>query len=199
MALESSLPAALRQGMRRLVRRAKGDGSSRSIQVVVCGGSVDAWRLRSDERWNEWATDVAGAARREGIGSVTVYPLSGGGDTPPATRRWNVEGVTVSVIEQSDGRRRLADVIDSWPSGLTMTEETLGRALVGSGGDTDVVAVVGAPGRLPTALVWELAYAELVDLSVEWEEFNGDHVSAIVHDFRTRNRRFGGVDGHGAP
>lgn len=192
--LESSLPAAVRRGMRRLARRAKGESSSRSLQVVVCGGTCEEWSRRSDDEWNQWASEISAAAAREGVGSVTAYPLRGSTSTSAAIRRWNIAGVALIACEQPDGHRRMADVIDAWPSGLAMTEETLGRALVGPGGDPDVVAVVGASDRLPTALVWELAYAELVDVAVSWESFSGRELSAVIGEFRTRNRRFGGVD-----
>lgn len=180
--------------MRRLARRAKGEGSSRSLHVVVCGGTCEEWSRRSDEHWNQWAAEIAAAAAGEGVGSVTVYPLTGSTSSSGAIRRWSIAGVAVTACEEADGRRRMAEVIDSWPSGLAMTEETLGRALVGPGGDPDVVAVVGATGRLPTALVWELAYAELVDVTTDWESFSGRELSAVIDEFRTRNRRFGGVD-----
>ncbi len=192
--LESSLPAAIRRGMRRVARRAKGEGGSRSLHVVVCGGDVRHWDIRSDEEWETWAADIAESAAREGVGWVTVYPLSGSGEHTFATHRWNLFGVIVIANGQADGRQRMADVIDAWPSGLAMTEETLGRALVGANGEPDVVTVVGAAGRLPSALVWELAYAELVDVVVDWDSFSGDQLSLVVSEFRTRHRRFGGIE-----
>ncbi|MDA2957201.1 MAG: undecaprenyl diphosphate synthase family protein [Actinomycetota bacterium] len=192
MALESSLPAAIRRGMRRIARRATGEGRSRSIHVVVCGGSIDEWNRRTTDEWNLWAAGIGESASRQAVTSVTVYPLSGSDSRPVEVRRWSVAGVAVTAWPQVDGRQRLADVVDAWPSGLAMTEETLGRALVGPG-DIDVVAVIGAPGRLPSALVWELAYAELIDVDVEWEAFTGEDLTSVIEEFRTRHRRFGGL------
>lgn len=191
--VESSVPAAWRRMMRRLVRRAAGDGGSKTLNVVICGGSLDEWASRSDENWNRWVTEIGEMATRDSVGSITVYPVTGATDARLERRRWTVAGVDVTVVPYVDGRRRLADVVDAWPTGLALTEETLGRALEGPSGEPDVVVVVDAPGRLPTALVWELAYAELVDVGVDWESFSGDHLVGALAEFRTRHRRFGGL------
>ena len=199
VALESSLPAAIRRGMRRVARRAKGDGVSRSLHLVVCGGDLDEWSSRSEAEWSSWAADIARSASLEGVGSVTAYPLLDRAGSSFSTRRWTLHGVVVTASGQADGRQRLADVIDAWPTGLAMTEETLGHALVGPGGEPDVVAVIGAHGRLPSALVWELAYAELVDVAADWRTFSGQQLSAVIGEFRTRHRRFGGIETDATP
>ena len=42
--------------------------------------------------------------------------------------------------------------------------------------------------------MWELAYAELVFISVRWADFGAEHLSAAISDFGGRRRRFGGLD-----
>lgn len=191
--VESSVPAAWRRMVRRLVRRAARETGSRSLNVVLCGGSLDEWSDRSDEDWSRWVTEIGEVASRDSVGSITVYPVAGSANPHVERRRWSIAGVDVTAVPYVDGRRRLADVIDAWPTGLALTEETLGRALVGPSGEPDVVVVIDAPGRLPSALVWELAYAELVDVGVEWASFSGGHLERALAVFRTRHRRFGGL------
>ena len=52
----------------------------------------------------------------------------------------------------------------------------------------------GPPNALPTSLVWELAYSEIVFLDIPWESVSSEHLQMAVDDFRRRNRRFGGID-----
>lgn len=191
--VESSVPAAWRRLVRRLVRRAARDSGSRSLNVVICGGSLDEWAERSVESWNRWMVDIGEMASQHAVGSIVVYPVTGSTDLRLERHRWSIAGVDVVIVPYVDGRRRLADVVDAWPAGLALTEETLGRALVGPSGEPDVVVVIDAPGRLPTALVWELAYAELVDVDVDWGSFSGEHLRRALAEFRTRHRRFGGL------
>jgi undecaprenyl diphosphate synthase len=42
--------------------------------------------------------------------------------------------------------------------------------------------------------VWELAYGELVFVSLSWDELVADHVVDAIADFAQRERRFGGLN-----
>jgi undecaprenyl diphosphate synthase len=42
--------------------------------------------------------------------------------------------------------------------------------------------------------VWELAYAELVFIQVEWADLDADDLSGAINNFSNRRRRFGGLD-----
>lgn len=171
------------------------------MHLVVCIGTVDEWVERDDDSWSSWIDGLGRVARDEGLDAVTLYPLSGIPTVPPRLpiRQWSSHGVVVRAVCEPDGRHRLAEVVNDWPAGQALTEETLGRALTGPGGDPDVVAVVGAPGRLPRPLVWELAYAELVDVDRSWRNFHAEDLRSVMVDFRARHRRFGGLgDENGA-
>lgn len=178
-----------------------GESSRRTVHLVMCIGTVDEWAGRDDETWSSWIDELGRVARDEGLDAVTLYPLSGEPSIPSRlpVRQWSSHGVVVRAVCEPDGRHRLAEVVNAWPAGQALTEETLGRALTGPGGDPDVVAVVGAPGRLPGSLVWELAYAELVDVDREWRDFRAEDLRTVMVDFRARHRRFGGLgDENGA-
>jgi hypothetical protein len=163
--------------------------------VVVCVGSDDEWAARSDEEWHGWIESLARVAAEEGVAGLTIFPVSGRGSVPPRVPpwQWTIQGVSIRALCEPDGRLRLAETVNAWPTGQALTEETLGLAITGSNGDPDVVAVVGAPGRLPRALVWELAYAELVDIDRSWSDFTADDLRVTMKEFRTRHRRFGGL------
>jgi undecaprenyl diphosphate synthase len=60
--------------------------------------------------------------------------------------------------------------------------------------EPDLVVILGPPTHLPTSLVWELAYSELVFLDLGWTNLTAADLELAVDDFTRRNRRFGGLD-----
>ena len=71
----------------------------------------------------------------------------------------------------------------------------LGKAMHAGGPapDVDLLIRTGGERRLSDFLLWECAYAELFFTSVMWPDFEGQHLVDAVHDFRSRDRRFGSV------
>ncbi|HEY9140745.1 MAG TPA: undecaprenyl diphosphate synthase family protein, partial [Bryobacteraceae bacterium] len=61
------------------------------------------------------------------------------------------------------------------------------------GPPVDLLIRTGGERRLSDFLLWESAYAELVFSRVLWPDFGAAELAAAVRDFRTRDRRFGGV------
>jgi undecaprenyl diphosphate synthase len=61
------------------------------------------------------------------------------------------------------------------------------------GPPVDLLIRTGGERRLSDFLLWECAYAELVFSRVLWPDFGAADLAAAVRDFRTRDRRFGGV------
>lgn len=59
--------------------------------------------------------------------------------------------------------------------------------------DVDLLIRTGGEQRLSDFLLWECAYAELVFLKSMWPDFKPSDLEAAVHEFRRRERRFGGV------
>ena len=54
--------------------------------------------------------------------------------------------------------------------------------------------MLGPHDRLPSSLVWELAYSELVYVDTPWAELCADDLIDAITTFRQRHRRFGGLD-----
>lgn len=69
----------------------------------------------------------------------------------------------------------------------------LARLGHGAGRDVDLLIRTGGEKRLSDFLLWECAYAELVFAETMWPDFGRDHLGAAVAEFRTRERRFGGL------
>ncbi|MFL5582182.1 MAG: polyprenyl diphosphate synthase, partial [Gemmatimonadaceae bacterium] len=82
---------------------------------------------------------------------------------------------------------------------LPVTRERL-SALVGEathGGapapDVDLLIRTGGEQRLSDFLLWECAYAELLFVSTMWPDFGAPDLERALAEFRSRQRRFGGV------
>jgi|SRR5215813_3006874 len=59
--------------------------------------------------------------------------------------------------------------------------------------DVDLLIRTGGEYRLSDFLLWESAYAELYFMTRMWPDFRSDDLGAAVAEFRTRQRRFGGL------
>jgi undecaprenyl diphosphate synthase len=68
-----------------------------------------------------------------------------------------------------------------------------GRGLHSATPDVDLLIRTGGEQRLSDFLLWECAYAELWFTDVMWPDFGGAGLSRAVDEFRTRDRRFGGI------
>jgi undecaprenyl diphosphate synthase len=59
--------------------------------------------------------------------------------------------------------------------------------------DVDLLIRTGGEQRLSDFLLWECAYAEIVFVKRMWPDFDGTALRKAIEEFRTRDRRFGGV------
>lgn len=76
----------------------------------------------------------------------------------------------------------------------------IARSLGGGGGappapgpDVDLLIRTGGEKRLSDFLLWECAWAELRFVDTMWPDFSAADLAAAVADFRSRQRRFGGL------
>ena len=56
----------------------------------------------------------------------------------------------------------------------------------------DVVLRTSGEMRLSNFLLWQSAYAEFVITETLWPDFDGAHLAAVMAEYATRERRFGG-------
>ena len=87
--------------------------------------------------------------------------------------------------------------------GSVPTRATFGRllAIVDHGmpvPEVDLLVRTGGERRLSDFLLWEAAYAELFFTDTMWPDFGAEGLGEAVRDFRSRERRFGGLPGTAA-
>lgn len=191
--------------------------------VVVAGGTPAEWVAMSSEQWRERLAALARGAGTASAHWVTVLPHHGERLTAEELRRfaatlddtgkvvvheygassrfvWRVDtGLSVIVDPDSDGHERFAAVVESLRSSgvdpAMVDEDRLGAALLAPATEEpDLVIVLGPPSLVPTSMVWELAYSELVFLDLSWGALNATHLELAIDDFNRRHRRFGGLD-----
>jgi undecaprenyl diphosphate synthase len=76
-----------------------------------------------------------------------------------------------------------------------LDEAALGAGLSSAGGpDVDLIIRTSGEQRLSNFLLWESAYAEFVFQDVLWPDYGETALAQAVDVFRSRERRFGGVE-----
>ncbi len=87
-----------------------------------------------------------------------------------------------------------ARVVDGSLPLESVNEEEVSRHVYTAGQpDPDLIIRTSGESRLSNFLLWQAAYAELLFLDVLWPDFERRHLEAAIADFRSRDRRFGGV------
>ena len=181
--------------------------------LLVTGGSVAEWAGFSEIDWQRRLDALVEVARLGGAQFVTVHPHEMteaaspvGPELDRLRRIFDRDGVRIVIDPVVDGRDRILEVVSglrsvsgrrissAWRGRRGLTEDKLSRSLFGEAGEPDLVVVLGSANRLPRSLVWELAYGELVFLSVTWGDLAVEHLRTAIDDFARRRRRFGGVD-----
>ncbi len=105
-----------------------------------------------------------------------AFNYGGRADIADAARKFAEE------VEQ--GRARAADLDEARFEGFLST----------AGASTpDLIVRTSGERRISNFLLWECAYAELVFQDVLWPDYGPDHLKAAVAEYRTRERRYGGV------
>jgi undecaprenyl diphosphate synthase len=60
--------------------------------------------------------------------------------------------------------------------------------------DIDLIVRTGGEKRLSGYIPPQAAFSELAFIDYHWPEFGGAHLAAVIEDFASRRRRFGGND-----
>lgn len=186
------------------------DGSSLR-HVLVVGGSLDQWKAMTSSEWSQYVATLRASVEQIGADWLTVYPYSGIADSSVDSEltekiaqssgaqlvdgKLLLSGTTSVVIDIcADGQQRFVRAVNSL-SDEKITENSLANAILHPAScEPDLVVIFGDPTQLPTSLVWELAYSELVYLNTHWPHCNIEDIELAINDFQRRDRRFGGVD-----
>ena len=75
-----------------------------------------------------------------------------------------------------------------------ITEEMMSDHMYTAGQkDPDFILRPSGEKRLSNFMLWQAAYAELVEMDVLWPDFTRDDLDAAITEFNKRSRRFGGI------
>lgn len=167
--------------------------------VMVVGGTVAEWGALSDEAWRTRIDVLGSLADSAGARWLTLRPFERGDDADGARPVHHdvidLGGCSVIVDPTPDGRERLVVTLRKLAEADQLTEPAVAAALLAPAStEPDLVLVLSSPDRLPSSLVWELAYAELVYVDVAWADLRVEHLAQAIEAFRHRHRRFGGLD-----
>ena len=93
----------------------------------------------------------------------------------------------------TEATKKIAMLIDSGDKTLeSITEDDINQHTTTSDfPDPDLFIRTGGEKRISNFLIWQMAYAELYFTDVLWPDFNADHLNSAIHDYSSRQRRFG--------
>ena len=94
-----------------------------------------------------------------------------------------------------DAARRFAEEVAAGRAAPQDLDEARFGSLLSTAGGPPLDLVVRTSGerRLSNFLLWEAAYAELVFQDVLWPDYGPEALAEAVAEYRSRERRFGGV------
>jgi hypothetical protein len=189
--------------------------------VVIVGGTAHEWFDMSVTQWEERLSVIVQGSAVAGPRWITLMPHSGESLSAHEYESWNTmfehdiktkavtthgwtrhvfdtdDGVSVIVDPCPNAKTRFTSVLDHMrTTGLhDVSEIALGKAVLAPADlEPDLVVILGPADRMPTSLVWELGYSELVFLDLSWADLVASHLEIAVDDFHRRQRRFGGLD-----
>ncbi|MEX0846459.1 MAG: undecaprenyl diphosphate synthase family protein [Ilumatobacteraceae bacterium] len=167
--------------------------------VMVVGGTVAEWGALSDEAWRARIEILGTLTDAAGARWLTLRPFERGHDAdssrPVHHDVIELGGCSVIVDPTPDGRERLVVALRKLAESDQLTEPAVAAALLAPATtEPDLVLVLASADRLPSSLVWELAYAELVYVDVAWADLQVQHLADAIEAYRHRHRRFGGLD-----
>ena len=158
--------------LKRFIRNDLADLHNSNVRVRVIGSRE---RLSSDIR----ALLVEAEKLTEHNTGLTLVVAFNYG-----SRQEIVDAAKALAIEVAAGRLSPEDVTED---ALEVRLETQGVP------DPDLVIRTSGEQRLSNFLLWQAAYAEFVFTPVLWPDFDRAALEAAIAEFRSRDRRFGGL------
>jgi undecaprenyl diphosphate synthase len=210
---------AARRGLPRIAGHREGIRAARRVveaapdlgvtMLTLYAFSSDNWRRPSAEvsalmaLLSRYLRDDVGRLVDDGVRLTVIgrrdrLPGSLARDIADAERacRHGTKLVLQIAIDYS-ARAAIANAAASWLADDSPSHDSFGRLLArqggGTGADVDLLIRSGGEKRLSDFLLWEMAYAELRFVDTCWPDFRGGDLGAALTDFRTRERRYGGL------
>lgn len=110
-------------------------------------------------------------------------------------------GGQVNICLNYGGRDEIVRAARRWAADgcPPLTEESFGGYMWSAGvPDPDLLIRPGGEMRISNYLLWQLAYTELVFSDVLWPDFDEGEIDRAIEQYRSRHRRYGGVEGQEA-
>lgn len=210
------MPRALghRAGVNALKRTVEGAPSAGVGVLTVFGFSTENWRRPAQEvselmgllkayvesdldRLSREGVRVRIVGRRTGLSPDVLEVIE------RAERRTaNNDRFLLQVAFNYGGQADIADAARRFAERVERGEARaadLDEALFGSFLSTsaapapDLIVRTSGEHRISNFLLWECAYAELVFQDVLWPDYGPEHLAAAVAEYRSRDRRYGGI------
>jgi len=186
---------ATRRGLPRPAgHRAGAEAVRRVVKIAAdCGITAMTLYAFSSDNWNRPAPEVSMLMRL-----FARYLRT-------ETAELAAQGVKLSIIGRRDRLpHSLIAAIAAAERGtaggtrleLRIAVDYSGRAAIRAGEvlpDVDLLIRTGGEQRLSDFLLWECAYAELWFTDRMWPDFGAPQLAAAIHEFHSRDRRFGGL------
>jgi undecaprenyl diphosphate synthase len=158
--------------MKRFIRRDLADLHRNNVRIVVIGerARVDPELMKLIDEARELTT------HNTALTLVIAFNYGARSEIANAARRMAEMVVT--------GTMQLADI----------TQESLGACLDTAGiPDPDLLIRTSGEVRISNFLLWQLAYTEFVFMDAYWPDFGRELLEQAISEYRSRDRRFGGL------
>ena len=186
---------ATRRGLPRVAgHRAGAEGVRRVVKIAPdCGITALTLYAFSSDNWSRPAAEVSMLMRlfARYLRSETAELAAQGVKLMIVGRRDRLPYALVKAVDAAEQATAGGTRLD-----LRIAVDYSGRAAIRAGAllpDVDLLIRTGGEQRLSDFLLWECAYAELWFTDRMWPDFGTAHLAAAVHEFHSRDRRFGGL------
>ena len=186
---------ATRRGLPRPAgHRAGAEAVRRVVQIAPdCGITALTLYAFSSDNWSRPTAEVTMLMRLFGryLRTETAQLTAKGVRLSIIGRRDRLPQVIVDTIAAAEATTASGTRLD-----LRIAVDYSARTAIQRGQllpDVDLLIRTGGEQRLSDFLLWECAYAELWFTDRMWPDFGAAHLAAAVHEFHSRDRRFGGL------
>jgi undecaprenyl diphosphate synthase len=186
---------ATRRGLPRAAGHRAGAESVRRAVKIAPGCGITALTLYafSSDNWTRPAAEVSTLMRlfARYLRSETAELVAQGVRLMIVGRRDRLPHSLVTAITAAERETAGGTRLD-----LRIAVDYSGRAAIRAGEllpDVDLLIRTGGEQRLSDFLLWECAYAELWFTDRMWPDFGASQLAAAIHEFHSRDRRFGGL------
>ncbi|HYL21306.1 MAG TPA: polyprenyl diphosphate synthase [Gemmatimonadales bacterium] len=186
---------AVRRGRPRTAGHRAGAEAVRRVVEAAPGLGIGALTLFafSTDNWKRPSAEVAVLLRlfARYLRTETPRLVANGVRLEVIGRRDRLPGPLVTAIAAAEDATAGSRTLE-----LRLAVDYSARAAIHNGcllPDVDLLIRTGGEQRLSDFLLWECAYAELVFVETMWPDFAAADLAAAVHEFHTRERRFGGL------